>query len=219
ETRQLSPSGKLVLRVPTSVTDEQTFLNPDLDNDVVLQDSLGGMAPQKIVSYSLQRNPVNGAISGTFQRSIFADFPLDYPADTAPTSPFDQPTTATLMLGATTASAVGACSANDDCAAGSKCDLGFCSTLPAHRFTPNPQADLDYTVQHRRMRKWGPHWATRFLNGESRTDGHWGFYLPGSNYQTFADLGRSGYALHGPVPVVSGEPLADLFAPDGTLLV
>lgn len=219
ETRQLSPSGKLVLRrLSGDVAQLQTFVNPDLGNDVVLQDSLAGVSFQSI-DYSLKYDPASGAISGTLERAIYSAY--EYSGE-PPTSLFNQPTTGSLRLVPDTSSAVGACGGAGECPVGTTCDLGFCSALPAHRFNPfgiSPPPD-DFLMHHKRMQRWGGHHPKLDMTGDSLLkNGYWGFYLPNSSYQALASAGRAGYQLHGPLPVVSGEPLADLLTSPGVVIV
>jgi len=233
ETQQLSPSGKLVLRKlpgfsttfnPDFVTTFQAFVYAASDNDVVLQDSLSGLNLQAITDYNLLRDASSGKIAGTFQRAVFSQFPIGQSSD--PTAQvFNASTPASFTLVPTTSSAVGACSDNNDCPSGTTCDLGFCSDLPAHRFNPfSGGINGDGTgfdtelMRHKRMNRWGFHWAAGDQSGDTSRNGHFGFYLPNSSYQSLAASERSAYVLHGPLPQISGEPLADLFDASGNVV-
>jgi len=216
ETQQLSPSGKLILNVAIDDSARiQTFLNPELRNDMALQDSLTGYSLQMVVSKSLQVDTASGAISGTFQRAIFTEWGL---TGSPPAGPFNATTTASLSLSPSTSTAVGTCEISSDCPQGSTCDFGtgFCSTLPPHRYNPSGRdgvADGDL-MHHKRITGWGPHFARTFQSDETDNRGLLGIYAP-SSYQ---QVNGFSVQLRGPLPIVSGEPRADILAYDGSVL-
>src|SRR4029079_10294188 len=70
ETRQLSPSGKLVLAPSTGTPDVEAFLEPDGDNDTALKVSLGGSLLQRLPTLDMQRDTNTGGLTGTFTRSV-----------------------------------------------------------------------------------------------------------------------------------------------------
>jgi hypothetical protein len=211
ETQQLSPSGKLVL-IPASSGQgtqyAQTFVNPEQGNDVSLQATFTGRSAQKVVSFNLLQDPSGGGLSGSFDRVVYTDNPFSV---LDPSSPFERQFTTTFALVPSSPSSIGACSSNGDCGSGS-CDLGFCSTLPAHQFYgvvfSSTQADY---FTHLRMTRWGGHWPGNDNSPTNHPMGFWGLYVPSSFYTATVAGFRSGYTLHGPVPLISGEPLADLF--------
>ena len=219
ETQQLSPSGKLVFVSASSGTGTQyyqTFLNPELGNDLALQDVATGWTAQKVVNPLLWKDPTSGSMSGSFQRVVYGDsfsF-LSFPDDPA----IDLSTSGTFFLAAATPSSIGACTMATDCATGT-CDLGFCSSLPPQRFTGQitNSAQIDH-FSHKRMTRWGEHKPYNYMSFDTEQTGFWGLYVPSSSYLPQVSPLR-GYRLHGPVPFISGEPLADLFAATGGVLV
>ncbi len=226
ETRQLSPSGKLVLS-----SSSQVLVHPFADSDVALKDTFDGWLVQKFASSPFPKAPATGNLSGSFQRAVYSDFYL------GPASPFNQTTAVTFALAKTAPAVVGACTSDAQCTSGAKCDLGFCSTLPAYIPIQNPiPASLGpctgpcENFTHKRMWQWGNvrgpndpahgYLAGPDQSGDSNLGGFLGLYASSSFYVTqvpYTSL-RNGYRVHGPVATISGEPLADLISPSASVV-
>jgi hypothetical protein len=212
ETRQLSPSGKLVLVVPVDYSLNQTFVDvTDADNDVRLQDTLSGGLFQRIFGLTIQQDTTTGNLLGTFQRSITIDYPFYQPATGTPTSAFDKETLVTFTLAKTTAG-VPVCANDAQCVGGAHCDLGLCSAGPNHRFL---NAAPFLALNHKRMLSWGANDASFDV-----PVGYAALYAPNS-YAAQVQISNnraSAYQLTGTPAPVSGELLANLFDFQGTLI-
>ena len=195
DTQQLSPSGKLVLQ--PGVTSGEKLLEALPNSDAALfGQSVRLLVSDQLSNVTLLQETTTGALSGTFSRTIFGTF-----RDSA----FDLPTDGTFHL-APSALTSGLCSSNDDCALQGQCDLGFCSFGPPHDNTAveNSTGNGNFTT----LNGWG--WDPF---GMQTGDAGFNFiYAP----DPFAPI--SSVLLNGPISAISGEPLATVYAPSGSVI-
>jgi len=165
----------------------------------------------------MQRDTNSGSLSGTFTRSVSSDFVFNQSPAGPATSPFAVATNGNFHLMAI-ASTTGFCDADTDCSGGSTCDMGFCSSGGGthHAFfeLANSTGGGAGFLDHKRSATWG----SKYPNPDQNNQSYFGFagiYMPSSG--AFAVADPSAFALRGPLPMVSGEPLADLFTFGGIL--
>ena len=226
ETRQLSPSGKIVLitQAGTDPTYVQEYLDPGQTGptgqqqaaDPALADSIDGGRVQKIISYTINQDAVTGNLTGTFKREIAADsFFIEVP--NVPIPPVDTPADVTFTLakaptGPNVPPVVATCTTDVQCLPGLRCDLGLCSSGAPHRFISalapwTPGALTQWW--HRRMTHWGPH----TMNSGS-TIGYKGFYVPGS----WIAASANSFVQLAPVAPISGEMRANVYDSSNALV-
>ena len=213
ETRQLSPSGKLVLIVPPNPVDWQTLIDATGDSDVALQDTFQGGVIQRIVNYQIFQDQA-GNYSGNFNRVVFTDFVFDKPFSGDPGTTFDPVLPATFTLTKSTAAVVGDCEDDSWCSGGATCDLGFCQFGPKFHTDPSTAAAARaaaYQLLHKRMSSWGNIYYGNVAGGR----GHLAIYMPSSSYyNTLHPSSSIGLSVQGPLGAVSGEPTATLMTTD-----
>jgi hypothetical protein len=206
-TGQLSPSGKLMLVVPStaSVTGWQAYIDASADSDVPLQDKVAGGLLQKVASLQIKQDAA-GNLAGTYNYVTYTSNPAPFlfSGNSLADNPWDAVTTSTFAVDKVDPSTVGICGSNADCSGGAVCDLGFCTTgtlFHAGAATSTPSRPGVFHFSHKRMDSWGPHFG-----GATDSSGWKGLYAPGSYWLTVAN----GVYLTPPLGPVSGEPVAQL---------
>jgi hypothetical protein len=211
ETQQLSPSGKLVLFVPSDSNNQQVYLDAkDGTNDPALRDFVSGGLLSRLVNLTITRDSVTGNLAGTFDRSVMLDYPLYLATTGPPQYAFDQVTSFTFTLAKST-TGVPVCTDDTQCSVGAHCDLGLCSSGPNHLFE---SAAGIQAFAHKRMQGWqlmypNSGWLPAYV----------AFYAPTRYVRDQVWwVWPQPYRLRAPLAPISGEPTANLFDSSGNPL-